>query len=81
MRRLLALIALFFVSTSILPASEFEWMVREFARQSGTHQLHIPFFGLARFFVAVGRPAGASELKLAVFEHPDLRSDDFSPPG
>jgi hypothetical protein len=30
-----------------LPASEFDWMTREFARQSGTQPLHIPF--LARW--------------------------------
>lgn len=78
MRRFLVLTILSLTFSAILPASEFDWMVREFERQSGTRQLHIPFFGLARFVVAVGHPAGASELKLAVFEHPGLRADDFS---
>ena len=78
MRRLTILWALLFASSPLLPAGEFDWMVREFARQSGAHQLHIPFFGLARFIVAVGHPAGTSELKLAIFEHPDLYPENFS---
>jgi hypothetical protein len=78
MRRILTLTALLLAISAALPASEFDWMVREFSRQSGAHQLHIPFFGLARFVVAVGHPAGASELNLAVFEHPNMLSDDFS---
>jgi hypothetical protein len=78
MRRLIALATVLLSAPLLLPASEFDWMVREFARQSGVQQLHIPFFGLARFVVAVGHPAGASELKLAVFEHPNVRADDFS---
>ena len=63
---------------SLLTAGEFEWMTREFARQSGTPQLHIPFFGLARFVVATAHPAGASDLQLAVFEHPAVNGDEFS---
>jgi len=59
-------------------ASAFDGLVREFSRQTGSQQLHIPFFGLARFVVAVGHPAGTSELKLAVFEHPNLERGSFS---
>lgn len=78
MRPFLTLTALLFALPLALPASEFDWMVREFSRQSGVQQLHIPFLGLARFTVAVTRPAGTSELKLAVFEHPHVHSDDFA---
>jgi hypothetical protein len=53
----------------LLPAGDFNGLVREFSRQTGAQQLHIPFFGLARFVVAVAHPAGTSDLKLAVFEH------------
>ena len=77
MRSLLAVTALLLAAPLAMPASEFDWMVREFSRQSGVQQLHIPFLGLARFTVAVARPAGTSEFKLAVFEHPNVRADDF----
>ena len=40
--------------------------------------MHIPFFGLARFVVAVGHPAGTSELRLAIFEHANLQPARFS---
>jgi hypothetical protein len=76
------LLALFLASSLLtplaLPASEFDWLVREFSRESGAKAMHIPFFGLARFVVAVGHPAGTSELKLAVFEHTNLESVRFS---
>jgi len=61
-----------------LPASEFDWMVREFSRETGAKAMHIPFFGLARFVVAVGHPAGTSELRLAIFEHANLEPARFS---
>lgn len=63
---------------SASPASEFDWLVREFSRESGAKAMHIPLFGLAQFVVAVGHPAGTSELKLAVFEHPNIESARFS---
>jgi hypothetical protein len=78
MRRLIALATVLLALPLLLPASEFDWMVREFTRQSGARQLHIPFFGLARFVVAVAHPAGTSELKLAVFEHPRVDAENFS---
>jgi hypothetical protein len=61
-----------------LPASEFDWLVREFSRQSAAKPVHIPFFGLARFAVATAHPAGASELHLAVFQDVELESGRFS---
>ena len=38
-----------------------------------TKRLHIPFMGVANFFVKVARPAGTKDFKLAVFEHVDDR--------
>jgi hypothetical protein len=58
--------------------SEFDWLVREFARESGMEPIHIPFFGLVRFAVAVVQPAGTSELNLAVFEHARFDPERFS---
>lgn len=76
---------LFFASFALLlmlplasPASEFDWLVRQFSRESGAKQTHIPLFGLVRFAVYVGHPAGASELKLALFEHTNLEPRRFS---
>jgi hypothetical protein len=67
-RLLAALIALSF-GASILNAGDFDWMIREFSRQSGIQPVHIPMFGLARLFVGVAHPAGASDIKLAIFEN------------
>ena len=76
MRRLVLCLALVSLPGS-LAASEFDWMVREFSRESGAKQVHIPFLGLARFVVAVGHPAGTSDFKLAVFERNDLETCQF----
>lgn len=78
MRRFLALTMLLAATSVLLPAGDFEWLVREFSRESGAQQLHIPFFGLVRFAVGVTHPAGTSELKLAVFENTDLEAPRFS---
>ena len=60
------------------PADDFAWLVRAFSRESGAKQVHVPFFGLARFVIAVGQPAGTSDIKLAIFERGDLESLRFS---
>jgi hypothetical protein len=78
MRPLCAFLILFLLAPLALPASEFDWMVREFSRETGAEAMHIPFFGLARFVVAVGHPAGTSELRLAIFEHANLEPGRFS---
>jgi hypothetical protein len=69
MRRLFALVS----GSALLPlaswSSDFDWLVREFAHESGTQPVHIPLFGLVQFAVSVVQPAGTSELRLAVFEH------------
>jgi hypothetical protein len=69
--RLLVLAALF-TSLRPLASSEFDWMVRQISYETGVNPVHIPFFGLARFVVRVGHPAGASDLHLAVFENTHL---------
>jgi hypothetical protein len=61
-----------------LQAGEFDWMVREFSRETGMKPTHIPLFGVAKFVVAVGHPAGTSELNLAIFENADLDAARFS---
>lgn len=77
MRRFLAGLILFAALPLALWGSEFDWLVREFARQTGVEPIHVPMFGFVRFAVAVVRPAGASELNLAVFEHVQLDPASF----
>ncbi len=78
MRRILGILSLAAVLPLVSQASEFDWLVREFSRQSAVKPTHIPFFGLARFAVTVGHPAGTSELNLAVFEDVNLAPRRFS---
>ena len=78
MSRFFAVCALILFVPLMLSANEFDWLVREFSRQSGARQTYIPLFGLVRFSVAVVHPAGASQLRVAVFEHADLESGKFS---
>ncbi len=78
MRRVIAILTLTLATAVLLPAGEFDWLVREFSRESGAKPVHVPFFGLARFAVALGHPAGTSDLRLAIFEHTDLESHRFS---
>ena len=78
MRRLLAVFSFAVVFALVSQASEFDWMVREFSRQSAAKPVQIPLFGVARFAVAVAHPAGATQLHLAVFENVDLKSERFS---
>ena len=58
---------------------EFDAIVRRVEARCDTSHTRIPFFGLANFAVKVVRPAGASDLKLAVFE--DLRRPMFAEEG
>jgi hypothetical protein len=62
---------------AVAPAGDFNNLVNEFSRQTGAQQTKIPFFGLARFIVAVGHPAGTSELNLAIFENVHGRQLEF----
>lgn len=55
--------------------SEFDRVVTAVEAHYGVKRTHIPFLGVANFFVKVAHPAGTSGLKLAIFE--DLpRVDD-----
>jgi hypothetical protein len=74
--RILSLCALV-LWPAILPASDFDWLVREFSRESGAQQVHVPFLGFARFIVQVGHPAGTTDMRLAIFERGDLDSMRF----
>ena len=78
MKRLLGVALLATFIPALLPASEFDELVREFSRQTGSEQTRIPFFGIARFAVAISHPAGTSDLRLAVFEHPNVLPRDFA---
>lgn len=78
MRCLLASLAVAIALPLTLPASEFDWLVREVSRQSSAKPVHIPLFGLARFAVAVAHPAGTSELHLAILNDVELDSREFS---
>src|SRR3954452_18695495 len=78
MNRCFAVCALILLLPLTLPANDFDWLVREFSRQSGARQTYIPLFGLVRFSVAVVHPAGASKLRLAVFEDANLKYEKFS---
>ena len=78
LRRIAGLLALCAALPVSSVASDFDWLVREFSRESGARQVHIPFLGLARFVVAVGHPGGASDFHLAVFERGDIGSLRFS---
>ena len=79
MRRTISLSLL--LLTTIAPAlraGEFDWIARNVERESGCKRTHIPFFGVAKFVVAVGHPAGASQLDLAVFEDTNISPERFS---
>src|SRR5438270_6871283 len=78
MSRLFAVCALIFFVPLMLSANEFDWLVREFSRQSGARQTYTPLFGLVRFSVAVVHPGGAGRLRLAVLEHAYFESEKFS---
>lgn len=71
------LLLLMMCAAAVAPAGDFSSLVREFSRQTGARETKIPFFGLARFVVAVAHPAGASDLKLAIFENVNGRQRDF----
>ncbi len=70
----LAVLAL--AAATLVPAGDaaFDTLVRRVESQYAVRRTRIPMFGLVNFFVKVSRPAGAKDLKLAIFE-------DFSTPG
>jgi hypothetical protein len=58
-------------SAAVAGDAQFDRVVKAIESHYGTKQTHIPFLGVADFFVKVRRPAGAGEFKLAVFENLD----------
>ena len=52
---------------------DFDHLVHQLEGQYGKRKLSIPFFGFANFVVRVARPAGARDLKVAIFEDIDGR--------
>ena len=78
MRRLFVLLTVAIFLPLASPASDFDWLVREFSRQSSAKPMHIPLFGVARFAVSAVHPAGASDLHLALFEDVDLDPPRFT---
>ena len=76
-KRFIAAIALVVIASSAR-AGEFEWMVRQISHETGTRPMQIPFFGLARFVVRVGQPAGASDSHLAIFEDAHIAPARFT---
>ncbi len=71
------LVLLAFSVPVLLPAGDFNDLVREFSLQTGAHETKIPFLGFARFVVGVARPTGVSDFKLAVFEDVHGHQPDF----
>jgi len=71
-------LAAFIVASGVVLVadSEFDQVTRAIEVHYHTKRTHIPFLGVANFFVKVTRPAGTSEFKLAVFE--DLKDLDRS---
>jgi len=64
----LACVALLVSVSAIGADREFDRVVKRIESHYGTTRLHIPLMGVANFVVKVGRPAGASGFKIAVFQ-------------
>jgi len=78
MKSLRVLVLVLCASTLAFAADpEFKGIVHSIEHTYCVHHLHIPFLGLATFFV---RPSGVHGLKLAVFEgfHPPTDSSDLT---
>lgn len=83
MRIPFALVAVCLGLAPAAPAADadFDALVRGIESHYGTKRLHIPLFGVAKFFVRVARPEGVKQLDLAIFEEihytqPDEREFD-----
>jgi len=63
------LLALLLTALSVAYAgeNEFDRIVKAVQSHYGTSPTHIPLMGMANLFVKVGRPAGTTGFKLAVF--------------
>jgi hypothetical protein len=64
---------------SVLHAADrgFDDIVRAISDEFQIRPVHIPFFGLVNFTVAVAHPAGVKHLHLAIFEDVDLNGRDL----
>lgn len=60
-----------FVSTQTVRANdpEFDAITKHLQLHYNARRVHIPFLGLANFFVRVAHPAGVKNFKVAVFEN------------
>ncbi len=73
-----ALLALSAAGAAFGGDAEFDRIVKAIETHYGTRPTHIPFMGVANFFVKVAHPEGASGIKLAVFEGIASQSGDGS---
>lgn len=64
----LALMAAALATPALAGDRDFDGVVNRLETQYGVRRTRIPFFGFANFLVKVTRPAGASDIKMAVFE-------------
>ena len=62
------LIAAVLLAAPALAENDFDSLVRSMENHYGTKKTHMPFLGVANFFVKVARPAGTKDFKLAIFE-------------
>ncbi|MBZ5623143.1 MAG: hypothetical protein LAQ69_31145 [Acidobacteriia bacterium] len=69
MRMQLLAVLLVSSSTALGADREFDQMVKAVEAHYGVKRTHIPLMGVANLFVKVGRPAGVSGFKLAIFEN------------
>jgi hypothetical protein len=53
----------------------FDRVVKQIEAHYATRRVHIPLMGVANFVVKVGRPAGTSGFRLALFQDLDARED------
>jgi hypothetical protein len=72
------LLALLLAAPAAAPAADsgFDGLVKAVETRFGVHRTHVPFLGVANFFVKVARPEGARSVKLAIFEDFRYRFED-----
>src|SRR3954451_7727754 len=77
-----ALVAFIFVAGVFSTASqtvraddpEFDAIIKHLKLRYNARRIHIPFLGLANFFVKIIKPAGVKSFKVAIFEDLDFTS-------
>lgn len=74
------LTALLLASVPVFGADrEFDHIVKAIETHYGVKRMHIPLMGVANLFVKVARPAGASSVKVAIFEDLKASREDRDP--